>query len=116
MLDLSPGSVPAVSSRESARTSSLAPFFHPRGVAVIGASHDPAKLSYAVLRNLLDPETGYPGPVYPVNPHADDVLGRRCYPDISAVPDPVELAILVVPAERVPAAVEGCGRRESKRR
>jgi acetyltransferase len=83
-------------------------------VALIGASHDPAKLSYAVLQNLLDAVSGYPGPVYPVNPHASDILGCRCYPDIMAVPDPVELAILVVPAESVPAALEASGRRGVK--
>jgi acetyl coenzyme A synthetase (ADP forming)-like protein len=95
-------------------TSSLDPFFHPRGVALIGASHDPTKLSYAVLRNLLDPTTGYLGPVYPVNPNANTILGCRCYPDVTAVPDPVELAILVVPATSVPAAVHACSRRGVK--
>ena len=101
------------SARESDR-SSLDPFFHPQGVAVIGASRDPGKLSYAVLRNLLDPAIGYPGAVYPVNPRADEVLGRRCYSDIMSVPDPVELAILVVPAADVPNALRDCSRRGVK--
>ncbi len=96
------------------RSASLQPFFTPRGVAVIGASRDPSKLSYGVMRNLLDPEHGYPGPVYPVNPRAADILGLPCYPDISAVPDPVELAVLLVPAAMVPGAVEACGRRGLK--
>ncbi len=94
--------------------SSLDPFFHPRGVAVIGASRDHGKLSYAVLRNLLDPITGYPGPVYPVNPKAEEILGRRCYADVMAVPDPVELAILVVPAAETPAALSACSQRGVK--
>jgi acetyltransferase len=92
-------------------TASLDAFFHPHGVAVIGASRDPAKLSHAVLQNLLDREAGYPGPVYLVNPNAPEILGARCYPDIAAVPDPVELAVLVIPAHAVPAAIEACGRR-----
>lgn len=96
------------------RSASLAPFFIPNGVAVIGASRDPSKLSYGVVRNLLDPEHGYPGPVYPINPKADEILGVRCYPDISAVPDPVELAVLIIPAGAVPAAVDACGRRGVK--
>lgn len=96
------------------RSSSLASFFRPRGVAVIGASRDPGKLSYGVVRNLADPEHGYPGPVYPVNPRADEILGLRCYPDITAVPDPVELAVLIVPAGQVAAALEACGRRGVK--
>ena len=96
---------------DTSRTSSLAAFFHPRGVALIGASHDPAKLSFAVLRNLLDPATGFRGPVYPINPKAEEILGRRCYPTIAAAPDPVDLAILVIPAAGVPAAIEACGER-----
>ncbi len=96
------------------RAASLAPFFNPTGVAVIGASRDPAKLSYGVMRNLLDPATGFPGPVYPVNPKADEVLGLRCYPDIATVPDPVELAVLLIPAAHVPATIEACGRRGLK--
>ena len=96
------------------RSASLAPFFTPSGVAVIGASRDPGKLSYGVMRNLLDPDTGFPGPVYPVNPKADEVLGLRCYPDIAAVPDPVELAVLLIPAAHVPATIEACGQRGVK--
>jgi acetate---CoA ligase (ADP-forming) len=93
------------------RSSSLQPFFTPQGVAVIGASRDPSKLSYGVIRNLVDPDTGYPGPIYPINPKADEILGLRCYPHISAVPEPVELAVLIIPASAVSAAVEDCGKR-----
>ncbi|PKO21330.1 MAG: acyl-CoA synthetase [Chloroflexi bacterium HGW-Chloroflexi-1] len=96
------------------RSASLAPFFTPNGVAVIGASRDPSKLSYGVVRNLVDPERGYPGPIYPVNPKADEILGRRCYPDISAVPDPVELAVLIIPAALAPGALAACGERGIK--
>jgi acetate---CoA ligase (ADP-forming) len=94
--------------------SSLAPFFNPDGVAIIGASRDPAKLSYGVIRNLLDPEHRYPGPVYPVNPKASEILGLPCYPDIASVPDPVELAVLIIPAGAVADAIEQCGRRGIK--
>jgi acetyltransferase len=90
------------------------PFFTPNGVAIIGASRDPSKLSYGIVRNLVDPEHRYPGPVYPVNPKADEILGLKCYPDIAAVPDPVELAILILPAPMAPAAIEACGRRGIK--
>lgn len=95
-------------------SAALTPFFAPNGVAVIGASRDPRKLSYGVVRNLIDPERGYPGPVYPVNPKADEILGLRCYPDIASVPDPVELAVLIIPATAALAAVEACGRRGIK--
>jgi acetyltransferase len=96
------------------RSASLAPFFSPRGVAVIGASRDPNKLSYGIMRNLVDAEHGYPGPIYPVNPKAAELFGLRCYPDICAVPDPADLAILVVPAGLIAGTVEACGRRGIK--
>ena len=96
------------------RSASLTPFFSPNGVAVIGASRDPSKLSYGVIRNLVDPEHGYPGPIYPINPKADEILGLRCYPDIAAVPDPVELAVLIIPATAVPATITACGQRGIK--
>ncbi len=99
---------------ENPSTASLQPFFTPNGVAIIGASRDPSKLSYGVIRNLVDPEHGYPGPIYPVNPKADEILGRRCYPDIAAVPDPVELAVLIIPAGAVIAGIEACGKRGIK--
>ena len=96
------------------RSASLAPFFTPNGVAIIGASRDPGKLGYGLIRNLTDPDRCYPGPVYPVNPKADEVLGLKCYPDIAAVPDPVELAVLIIPAAMVPDAIEACGQRGIK--
>jgi acetyltransferase len=96
------------------RSVSLAPFFTPNGVAIIGASRDPGKLSYGVVRNLADPERGYPGPIYPVNPKADEILGLQCYPDIASVPDPVELVVLILPAGMVASAIEACGQRGIK--
>jgi acetyltransferase len=93
---------------------SLAPFFSPNGIAVIGASRDPDKLGYAVMRNLTQAGGGYRGPIYPVNPKADEVMGLRCYPDISAVPDPVELAVLIIPPALAPRIIEGCGQRGIK--
>lgn len=92
----------------------LVSFFRPNGVALIGASGDPAKLGYGILVNLLHPQFGYPGPVYPVNPKAEEILGRRCYPDILSVPDPVELAVIIVPAEMIPPLLEDCGKRGLK--
>ncbi len=93
---------------------SLDPFFSPNGIAVIGASRDPDKLGYAVMRNLTQAGGGYRGPIYPVNPRADEVMGLRCYPDIRAVPDPVELAVLIIPAALAPRIIESCGQRGIK--
>jgi acetate---CoA ligase (ADP-forming) len=92
--------------------SPLHAFFDPTGVAIIGASADPHKLSHGVLRNMLS--YGYQGAVYPVNPRAEAILGKPCYPDIASVPDPVELAVLMVPAAACPAVLTACGQRGLK--
>lgn len=82
-----------------AATTSLGPLFHPRSVAVVGASRRPGTIGNALFRNLLG--GGFSGPVYPVNPNADAVASVRAYPTVGAIPDPVDLAVLVVPAAAV---------------
>jgi acetyltransferase len=84
-------------------------FFTPKGVAVIGASRNPHKLGYGVVRNLI--EYHYQGAIYPINRSASEILGHTCYSDISEVPDPVDLAVLVVPAPIVPRTLQDCGER-----
>lgn len=74
-------------------------FFRPKGVAIVGASRDPLKLGYGVVRNLV--ENHYDGAIYPINHRADEILGIKCYNTLAEVPDPVDLAILVVPAHYV---------------
>lgn len=90
----------------------LAPFFSPAGVAVIGASSNPGKLSYGILENLT--RYGYQGKIYPINPKADQILGIKVYPDVSDVPDPVELAVVVLPAPLTPDILQNCGKRGIK--
>jgi acetyl coenzyme A synthetase (ADP forming)-like protein len=92
----------------------LTPFFQPTGVAVIGASSDPSKLGHGVIENLVHPRYGFPGPVYPINPKADEILGRKCYASIRDVPDPVELVVLIIPAAMVAPTLEDCGKRGIK--
>lgn len=87
----------------------LTPFFAPRGVAIIGASATPNKLSYGILRNMT--LYGFQGQIAPVNPKADQILGLTCYPDITSVPDPLDLAVIVLPAPAIPATLEACGQR-----
>jgi acyl-CoA synthetase (NDP forming) len=80
--------------------------FRPRSVAVLGASSDPAKLSgrpLAYLRTM-----GFEGDVYAVNPRRPEVQGIATYDHIAKVPGPVDLAIIVVPADSVVDAVEDC--------
>ena len=89
--------------------SSLSSFFSPRGVAVVGASHDPTKLGYGLARNLV--QSNYQGAVHFVNPKDGNLLGRQVYTSIAQVPDPVDLAILLIPAQAVPQALKSCGER-----
>jgi acetyltransferase len=87
----------------------LQPFFHPAGIAVIGASHDPAKLGFGVARNLS--QSGYTGAVHLVNPRGGTLMGRAVCRSLAEVPDPVDLAVIVVPATAVPDALRSCGAR-----
>ncbi len=87
----------------------LPALFAPRGIAVIGASRDQTKLGYGVARNLLN--SGYGGTICFINPHADQILGQRCYASIEVAPDPIDLVVVIVPAARVPQTIEACGRR-----
>src|SRR5690606_16656715 len=89
-----------------AERASLARVLEPRSVAVIGASRDPSAVGHIALRNLLD--GGFPGPVYPVNPKADEVAGLAAYPSVLDVPGPVDLAVVAVPAQHVLRVTRDC--------
>lgn len=91
---------------------SLDSIFRPRAVAVVGASRRRFQIGHEIVRNLVD--CGYQGPVYPVNPGADVVHSTHCYPRVSAIPGPVDLAVLVVPAPRVLDAARDCVRKKVK--
>jgi acyl-CoA synthetase (NDP forming) len=78
-----------------------------RSIAVVGASTDPNKVGYAITRNLLT----FPGSLFPVNPKSDDILGRKSYPNLTAIPGPVELAVIAIPAAGVPRVIEEAGKK-----
>ncbi len=88
---------------------SLIPFFSPKGIAVIGASQNPLKLGYGLARNLV--QSNYQGVIHFVNPRGGSLLGRPMYASIAQIPDPVDLAILLIPAPAVPGALQECGER-----
>jgi acetyltransferase len=90
----------------------LVPFFHPRGVMVVGVSHDSTKLGYGLARNLA--QSGYGGAIHFVNPKGGALFGRPLYPAIADVPDPVDLGVLVIPAPAVAEALRACGGRGVK--
>jgi acetyltransferase len=95
-----------VAAKSPPERSPLAPFFKPRSVAVIGATDRAGSVGRAVLANLH--ETSFGGTLYAVNPHRDSVLDRPCHASIAAVPEPVDLAVIVTPAATVPGVVREC--------
>jgi len=85
---------------------------NPRSVAVIGASRNPQKIGYQIVKNLLD--SGFLGKIFPINPKAKEILGLKCYPSIKDVPDEVDLVVVSVPAPIVKQAVQECAEKGVK--
>jgi acetyl coenzyme A synthetase (ADP forming)-like protein len=71
----------------------------PKAIAVIGASEQAGKIGNSVMRNLVD--GGFPGEIYPVNPKASEILGKKVYADVSDLPDGVDVAVFAIPAKLV---------------
>ncbi|MGB2955501.1 MAG: acetate--CoA ligase family protein [Anaerolineales bacterium] len=90
-------------------SSSLLPFFNPNGVAVIGASQDPTKLGYRLANNLH--RSGYKGAIHFVNLKGGTLMGEPIYTTILNVPDPVDLAVVLIPAQFVSQTLRECGKR-----
>ena len=86
--------------------SSLTPFFQPKGVVVIGASTSTEKLGYGVARNLI--QSGYQGAIHFVSQKSGTLFDRPLYTNLNDVPDPVDLAILIVPTQVTPQTIEDC--------
>lgn len=91
----------------AAKRASLRPLLAPRSVAVVGAGRRPGGVGHEVLRGLL--EAGFAGPVYPVNPHASTIAGIPAYPSLTALPGPVELVVVAVPAAQVSQVIADAG-------
>ncbi|NIM47147.1 MAG: CoA-binding protein [Candidatus Aenigmarchaeota archaeon] len=73
-------------------------FFNPESVAVVGASRTPGKIGYTILENL---KSSFNGEIYPINPNAVKILGLNTYPSVLDVEEPIDHAVIVVPAEIV---------------
>lgn len=80
-------------------------FFHPKAVAIVGATPNPAKGGSAILKNLLNT---FKGQIYPINPRYEEIDGLICYPSIRAVPGTPDLAILFISANQVLESVTAC--------
>lgn len=86
---------------------SLGKILAPRSVAVIGASHEPAKVGAVALENLI--RGGFDGPIYPINPKHATLQGLKAYASLRELPGPVDLAIVCTPAATVADLVRQCG-------
>jgi acyl-CoA synthetase (NDP forming) len=80
-------------------------FFEPKGIAVVGATPEPYQGGRHLVTNLT---LGYKGPIYPVNPKYQEVLGLKCYPKVSDIEGPLDLALIFIPAPSVPQILEEC--------
>lgn len=85
----------------------LKPLFHPRSVALIGASTEQTKLSGRPFRFFR--EFGYAGDIYPVNPKYQEITGVPCFAKLSDIPGEVDLAVITLPASAVPGTLAECG-------
>ena len=86
----------------------LSRLLNPHGVAIVGASTDLSRIGGQPIKLLT--EYGYTGQIYPVNPKYSEIKGLTCYPDVSAVPQPCDVALIAVSGPLVPGAIEQCGK------
>lgn len=98
--------VHAKSARKHPEPSTVAPFFNPVSIAIIGASRSPGKGGNIILRNLQ--KAGFRGAIHPINPTVKEILGLRSYAKVCDMPAPVDLAMIVIPRTAVPEALEDC--------
>ncbi|MGZ8938004.1 MAG: bifunctional acetate--CoA ligase family protein/GNAT family N-acetyltransferase [Limisphaerales bacterium] len=85
----------------------LQKFFRPECVAVIGATESAGAVGSTVFQNLVS--SGFKGRVYPVNPKRPTIHGHKAFANIAAVPEQVDLAVVVTPAQSVPGVIRECG-------
>jgi len=103
---MTPDDAPADAGERAASTSSLLPFFRPQSVAVVGASRDPLSIGYRLIESLQG--SRFAGTIIPVNPNAGEIAGLRAAPSLSAIPGPVDLAVIAVPSSTVLSIIDDC--------
>jgi acyl-CoA synthetase (NDP forming) len=89
---------------------SLKPFFHPRSVAVIGASRNRTNIGYRLLESLQ--ESRFAGTIIPVNPYATEIAGLPVFPSLRSIPGPVDLALIAVPPDAVLDVIDDCAAKQ----
>lgn len=93
-------------------TRNLSQMFQPKSVAVIGASQRERRVGTTVLQNVID--GGFTGEIYPVNPKYSSLADRKCYRDVSDLPQAPDLAIVCTPPETVPGLIRDLGERGTR--
>jgi len=93
-------------------TKDIEAIMNPRSIAVVGATNRPGSVGLAVFRNILT--AGFQGVLYPVNLKAKSVQSVKAYPKLIDIPDEVDLAVVIVPAEIVPSILEEAGQKQVK--
>lgn len=98
---------------EPYRFQDLTPLFNPKTIAVVGASEKEHSIGNHTMKNIVE-HSNFTGTIYPVNPKQDMVMGHKAYPDMASLPEPVDVVIVVVPAQFVKTTIEqagekGCG-------
>ena len=92
----------------AAAAASVEVFMQPGSVAVVGASERPGSIGAALIGNVR--RCGFHGAIYPVHPSAAEIEGLRAYPTVGAIGQPVDLAVIAVPAPQVETVVQDCAR------
>jgi acetyltransferase len=90
----------------------IEPVMNPKSIAVVGATNRAGSVGLAVFRNILD--AGFQGLLYPVNPKAKSVQNVKAYPNLSNIPDEVDVAVIIVPADIVCSVLEEAGQKQVK--
>ncbi len=90
----------------------LEPMLKPKSVAIIGASRDPDKVGNIIMQNYVN--AGYSGKMYLVNKNADEINGTKTYKSVIQIKQPIDLAVVAIPAQFVPEVIEECGKAKVK--
>jgi len=90
------------------KSESIFPLLKPQTVAIIGASRQPGSLGRDIFDNLV--QAGFTGKIFPINPKIEELANLRVYPNIAAVAEPVDLAVIAIPKDHVLAVLEECGK------
>ncbi|MDN3505528.1 MAG: GNAT family N-acetyltransferase [Rhabdochlamydiaceae bacterium] len=87
-------------------TNPLDGFFKPKSIAIVGATEKPNSVGKTLVTNLID--YNFEGDILPVNPKYETLLDKKCYPNISSIPQKIDLAVIITPAKTVPPLVKEC--------